>query len=455
MHGFAGSTPGTTAVLSRRKLIGSAAGGAGALSWPCAFGNAQEPQLSGTIRVGYESAYEVAVPYIKATAAGLEAGNPDASIELKPSSGGNYIIQLVLQLTTGQAPDVILLAGPVLAELAAAGHIAPLDHYVAGWEGWKQYSDSFKLPLKYEGSVWSIPHSYDTHFLYYRRDIFERAGLPFEWEPESLDDVLEAASAIKSAVSEVIPYALYAGANGGVDTVGKGFLPLVYAYGGQFRDENDFWIIDSCAIRDALRYYERAYQFDQTVPQDVMTGASPVEAMRQAMLNGELGMLCEGSWVYGEWLQQDAKTTRDQIGYTLFPSAAGASPVAVSGPGYSWYINSKSEQQELAWAFIEAFNSMETQVAINVADPHIPGRLDAANAPAFQEDPFLQAVIESASSLVLEAPDPSFRQLITVVQNGTGVVATGEATPDQAMDRYSSELARILGEENVVRQSCP
>jgi hypothetical protein len=64
-------------------------------------------------------------------------------------------------------------------------------------------------------------------------------------------------------------------------------------------------------------------------------------------------------------------------------------------------------------------------------------------------------MVESLPSLVVEAPDPAFRQLITVVQNGTGVVATGEATPDEAVEHYASELTRILGEENVVRQPCP
>jgi multiple sugar transport system substrate-binding protein len=418
-------------------------------------GRAGAQNLSGTIRVGYESIDDINVPFIESTAESLRAANPDLNIELEPSTAGNYIIQLVLQLTTGQAPDVFLLAGPVLAELAASDNIAPLDDFLAGWDGWGQYPDAFKAAVTYEGSVWSVPQAYDTRFLYYRRDIFEQAGLPVDWAPASPEDVLDAALAIKNAVPDVTPYAIFAGANGGVDTVSHGFLPVVYAYGGEFRDENNLWIIDSCAIRDGLRYYERAYQIDQTVPQDVMTGASPLEAMRQAMLDGELGILYEGSWTYGEWLRQDEATTRDQIGYTLFPGSGDLAPFAVSGPSYSWYINSKSDQQDLAWAFIEAFNSVETQIAVNVADPHIPGRQDAAAAPDFQDDPFLRAMVASVPSLVLEAPDPAFRQLITVVQNGTGVVATGEATPDEAMERYTSELARILGEENVVRQTCP
>jgi len=154
---------------------------------------AQAQELSGTVRIGYESTNEITVPYIEATAAALQAANPGLSIELEPSSGGNYIIQLVLQLTMGGAPDVILLAGPVLGELAEAGHIAPLDDYVAAWDGWQQYPDRFKSMVTYNGSVWSVPHSFDTHFLFYRRDIFVQAGLPVDWRPSSPDDILEAA----------------------------------------------------------------------------------------------------------------------------------------------------------------------------------------------------------------------------------------------------------------------
>ena len=64
-------------------------------------------------------------------------------------------------------------------------------------------------------------------------------------------------------------------------------------------------------------------------------------------------------------------------------------------------------------------------------------------------------MVASSSSLILADPDPAYRQLITIVQNATGIVATGEATPDEALERYTSELTRVLGEGNVVRQPCP
>jgi hypothetical protein len=55
---------------------------------------------------------------------------------------------------------------------------------------------------------------------------------------------------------------------------------------------------------------------------------------------------------------------------------------------------------------------------------------------------------------LLTAPDRSFLQLVGIIQNATGLIATGEATPDEAATRYAEELTRVLGADNVVAQPC-
>ena len=410
---------------------------------------------SGTLRIGYEGTNTTVEPFIEATAAALEEANPDLRIELEPSPGGNYTTQLVLQINGGRAPDVFLLLGVATAELAEAGFIAPLDEFTANWDGWQEYAEPLRLASGYKGQTWTIPFLMDTHFLYYRKDIFEAAGLPTEWQPADTAEILAFASVIKSVVPDVIPYALYAGANGGNGTVSRGFVPLLYANGGTLQDEDGLWIIDSCQIRAVLAYYAEAYQTLAVVPQDVMTSSSPSSAMRAAMGAGELGILYEGCWAYGPWLEDDPEQTTAQIGLAQFPVNADDSTFAVGGTGNSWFLNAASQQQKAGWAFIQAFNSRENQVAINLVDPHIPARNDAAADPAFQETAFLSAMVGTASSVLLAEPDPSFRSLIGIIQNATGLVATGEATADEAAARYAEELTRVLGSENVVSLPCP
>lgn len=249
-------------------------------------------------------------------------------------------------------------------------------------------------------------------------------------------------------------YGLQAGANGGSSTAVRGFVSLTYAYGGQLADEQGGIVIDSCAIRDALAYYQTAYQVDQTVPRQAMTASNVTAMLRDALIAGELAILYDGSWVYGDWLATSPDIASEQVGYTLFPKADGGAPFAVGGIGASWFMNRRTEAGDLAFAMIAAANTAELQVAMNTASPHIPPRTDAAADPAFATNPFMEAMIDSYDHLLVAPPDPAYRHLLVVIQNVTGMVATGQADPDEAIAHYADELTRILGNDRVTAQPC-
>ncbi|HEY7034941.1 MAG TPA: sugar ABC transporter substrate-binding protein [Thermomicrobiales bacterium] len=447
----------STPRLSRRtalKLTGATAAVAASRRWSApAVIRAQG--LSGKITVSFEDTNGILAPAVDQAVQTVTAANAGSEIEVKQAPGGNFETQLFLALGTNRGPDVFALTGLGIGGLAAAGLLEPLTPRLDAWDGWAQYPDVVRNAITYQNTVWALPYILDTHFLYYRKDLFEKAGLPREWEPASLDDILAAARQVKSGLPDDIPYALYAGANGGNGTAIRGFLPLLYAYGGTMVDATGMWIIDSCPIRDTLAYYETAYQTDKTVPQLVMTDANPADTMRKALGSGELGIIFEGSWVYGELEKANPQDTHDNIGYLLFPAANGNPAFTVGGIGNCWYINAKSQNKDLAWEFVKAMLTKEVQVSLNVADPHIPARADAAADPAFQATPFLAAMVASVSALKIGPPDPAYQGLIGIVQNATGIVATGEATPNEAVQRYSQELTKALGADKVVSQPCP
>ncbi|MCC6792237.1 MAG: sugar ABC transporter substrate-binding protein [Thermomicrobiales bacterium] len=440
--------------LNRRGVLRGGAGLAGAALLAGVGGRDAHAQgLSGKIRVGYQGSNAGLSAVIEAAADAVRAANPDAEIELEPAPSGNFETQIFLQLNAGNAPDLFVITGLGIGELGAAGFLEPLDTYLATWDGWQHYPDVVRTSIAYNGNTYALPVLLDTHFLYYRKDLFEQAGLPRDWQPTTPDDILAAARQVKSALSEVMPYGLYAGANGGNGTAVRGFLPLVYAYGGSLIGESGRWIIDSPAIRSALAYYHTAYQVDETVPLQSMTAASPANMLRDSLVTGELAMLYDGSWVYGGWQGADPDIARDEIGYVLFPTADGRPPFAIGGLGASWYINAASQQKPLAWAVLAAANTAEALAALNAADPHVPPRTDAATSTAFTESPFLSAMVATIDHLVIAPPDPSYRGLIGVIQNATGLVATGDATPEEAVTRYAEEMTRILGEDRVETQS--
>jgi multiple sugar transport system substrate-binding protein len=233
----------------------------------------------------------------------------------------------------------------------------------------------------------------------------------------------------------------------------RGFLPLLYAYGGSLQDEAGKWIIDSPAVRKTFNYYAHAYLGSEVVPQQLLTTPDPSRPMRERLGNGELAILYEGAWAYGPWREADPERTAEEIGYLLFPTETAGPSFAVGGVGNVWYISAGCEHPELAWEFLKTLSAKETAAAISLADPHPVARTDAAELPAYQADRFLLDATATLASARIAPPSPYYLQLIPIVQRATGLVATGEAKPEEAAARYRADLERVLGADNVVSQA--
>ena len=412
--------------------------------------------LSGTITVGYADELGAKPKYVEQAKAAVEEANPDATVEidLRQVAGGDYTTQLLLALDSGEGPDVIHIGGDRIGALADAGYIEPLDAYVAEWTDWEsQYPEAVKGGVTYGDSVWAIPYGLDTRFLYFRRDIFEQVGLGRDWEPANIAGILEAATAIKDAgLEDVLPYALYAGTAGEGGTTAHGFAPVLFGYGGAMQDEAGKWIGASPAIDKALAYYERAWQTAEVVPAEILTTAQPWKPMREGMGSGRVALLFEGGWVYGGYQTAAAAgdIELDNIGYLLFPTEDGGPSLTIGGPGTVWYINAASQNKDLAWEFIKAFNTPEITAALNLEDPHPVARTDAAALPDFQANAYLVAATESLESAVFLPNDARLNDVGGVVQSVTGAVAAGDATAAEASADFLEAMQRELGEENVV-----
>ena len=113
------------------------------------------------------------------------------------------------------------------------------------------------------------------------------------------------------------------------------------------------------------------------MPGEILTTTQPWKAMREAMGTGELGLLFEGGWVYGSWYTADQAATEANVGYLLHPTETGGPSFTIGGPGTCWYLSSSSENKDLAWEFIKAFNQPDIVAGLNLEDPHPVARLDA------------------------------------------------------------------------------
>lgn len=436
--------------ITRRSVLGgSTAALAGAML--ARHDGALAQGLSGSIKVGYDGTNPFIGSYAEAAARAVMDANPGTTIEILASGAPNYLTQVGVQLMMGTAPDAFLLLGIGSGELAAGGLIRPLDDYLKTWDGWEEYDGPARFGVTLQNATWSLPWGISIYVLYYRKDLFAAAGLPTDWQPQTRQEIIDAALAIKASNPDVIPMSLYAGANGETATAAD-FVTLILSNGGTLTDPDGKWYIDSCPIRETLEFYQEAFQTSAVVPQSVITDVNPLQSVPDAFSSGELAILHEQAKQYGVWVDNDPANAGN-IGIAQFPGDTGLFNFGDAGD--AWYISAKSKNPDLAWAFIQAFNSAEAQAALATADPHLPARVDARSDAAWAASALAPVMLAAVPGITLPPPEPQFRKLIQVVQNATSLVATGQATPEEAIARYGDELTRTMGKMNVVSEPCP
>ena len=406
--------------------------------------------VTGTINVSYPDEAGLKPKYVEQAAAAVKTQYPgaDVKIDLQKIGDDDYYTKLLLALDSGTGPDVFHIGGSQIGELAEASYIEPLDNYVGQWADWSQYPDAVRSGVTYKGSVWAIPYGLDMRWLYYRKDVLQKAGLAADWQPANVQGILDAATAVKNAnEANVLPYALYAGPAGSSGTADHAFVPLLWAYGGDLQDASGKWIGDSPATRKVLAYYQKAY--DGLSPKEILTSTKPWTAMREKLGKGQLALLFEGGWVYGGWASADKAGTEQNVGYLLHPTESGGPSFTIGGPGTCWFISSRSANKQGAWEFIKAMNSAEIVGKLNAEDPHPVARRDAADIPEFKASKYNVDATTALEKAKFVPPDPGYSKVIAAIQKVTASVAAGELAPDDAAKRYTDELSQALGADKV------
>ena len=405
---------------------------------------------TGTVTVSYPDEAGFKPKYVEQAAAALKAKYPgvDVKIDLQKIGSDDFYTKLLLRLDGNDVPDVIHVGGNLAGELADAGYIEPLDDYTKQWEDWKQYPDGVKTGVTYKGKVWAIPYGLDTRWLYYRKDDFQKAGLPADWKPANVQGILDAATAVKKAnLPNVLPYALYAGPSGSGGTAEHAFVPLLWAYGGELQDKNGKWVGDSPATRKVMAYYQKAY--DGLSPKEILTATKPWTAMREKVGNGQLALLFEGGWVYGGWAAKDKAATEANVGYLLHPTENGGPSFTIGGPGTCWYVTAKSKNKQAAWEFVKAVNSKEIVGKLNAEDPHPVARVDAAEVPEFKSSKYQVDSSEAIKKARFNSPDANYPKVQQAIQKATARIASGEVSSDEAAKRFTDDLKQALGADKV------
>lgn len=400
------------------------------------------------------------LPWYKWIKDGYEKWEKKDSVELEfaPITGseGDYYTKVALQLADKKTcPDLVMEDTFQLPNDVSAGYLTNLDSYVADYEAWNDgtYVDSIKAGSMSDGSVYGIPYSTDSRGIWYNKEIFKKAGLPEDWQPETWQDILDACKAVKENVPDVIPFWCNSGVATGEATSMQTFEMLYYGTGDQLTDADGKWVVKSQGIQDTLQFLSDIYANEYGPSLSlVLNGQATNTARREYIPQQKVAMVMDGGWIYTNWEESGAAPWpeyKEIMGLAAMPKQNGGGTVTMSG-GWTVAIPENSDAKDITFELIEWLMEPENQAPYLDA---LATRTDTAEQEVYKNKAFQQRSTE-----ILQTSDAYFRPqnekysvVTTSIQAMVEAVVSG-STPEEAMAQYAMDVARVVGDDNVVEK---
>ena len=214
------------------------------------------------------------------------------TVNTLPTDWGNYYDQIKAAFAGGTPPDVFVMHAHTIPEFASLGALADLsgDLEAAGIDT----SDWAPLALDgvtYEGGIYGVPMDFHANLFHVNLDLMAEADLVNDDGspilPTSPDELLAHAEQFKAATGKNYLAADFAQFPIGVRLV----VSMLWQQGSNIFDAEGNAQVDTAETRAAINSIVQLFENDLADPRLNYADS------QQAFLNGEAGILVNGTWV--------------------------------------------------------------------------------------------------------------------------------------------------------------
>jgi multiple sugar transport system substrate-binding protein len=338
-----------------------------------------------------------------------------------------------------------------------AGYLAPLDKYLASWPDYsQQWFPAMQKITTFNGHNYGVMDGTDVRLVWYNKNIFQKAGLPTTWQPQSWADILSAARAIKAKVPGVIPLNLFSGVPMDEASSMQGFEMLLYGTKNPLYDySTQKWVAPSPGLLDALNFVKQVYNPSSLLgpTNDIALSTQAANTIEEQLIpQGKVGIDIDGSWVSSDWYPNGPAPWpqwQQTMGVAKMPTEFGQSPnyVTLSG-GWAYSITAKSAHPDQAFEVLKAANSQDLLGAYDVQDGQVAPRQDIVNLPAYHDTPLNPFYTSLVAFTQFRPGFPAYPKISLQIDNAMQHVMSGQS-PSDALATFSQAVTSIAGASNV------
>ena len=365
----------------------------------------------------------------------FNASQNEIEVKLDVLGWGEGHDTLLTQISGGQAPDLANGNAQWVGEWSGINEVQPLDDLLS-----KEFLANF-VPaglqaFTIDGKLMAMPYFLDPRALYYRKDLFEKAGLK---APETWDDIFAAAEKLNSPEMNAFGLA-FSRASDDMDYWWYAWLGANGADGNtKLWDENGKSRFNTPEGIAATQFLVDLAQKYKAVNPDFTT-AGRDQTLQPLFYNSKLAMLETGSW-YPTLLKNNAPDL--QVGIAAIPVAkAGMKHVTAFWPDAIMMFKQTKHPKEAA-KFLEWMYGKENRLLFAKQRGVIPERIDVGADAAYavgDTEKFFVEQLQTARN-AYETPFPAtIYKVYTEAENLVAHAVAGEITAEEAM-KQAAEFA--------------
>jgi multiple sugar transport system substrate-binding protein len=279
--------------------------------------------------------------------------------------------------------------------------------------------------VEYEGKRYGLPWILDTKYLFYNKEILEKAGI--KNPPKTWAELADQAKLIKEKGLLETPIAWsWSQAEAAICD----YTTLVSAFGGDFLKDGKPAFQTGGGL-DALNYMVTSYSSGLTNPN---SKEFLEEDVRRVFQNGEAAFAL--NWTYMYNMANDPKESKvaGKVGVVPAPGVEGKSEVSAVNGSMGLGITTTSKHQDEAWKYIEFMTSQATQNAYaKLSLPIWTSSYDDPAVSAGQEDMIAAAKVALAA-MYPRPTTPKYQELSTALQLAVQEAILGQSKPEDALN---------------------
>ncbi|ABU58625.1 ABC transporter substrate-binding protein [Roseiflexus castenholzii] len=365
--------------------------------------------------------------------------HPNIVVKAENTPFGEYRQKYVAQAAGNALPDIMYCQFSWAQEFIKNGLFRPLDDYIAKEKDFnlQDFTPQSLVSYQRDGKLWGIPYDEGPANLYYNKDIFDAAGIPYPDETWDLEKLKEVALKLTQGEGPNKIFGL-----GELPSLGDSLVapPYLMPFGAQYLREpkEDECLINQPEAVAALEWWQELRDKGAVPsPADLQNVAWP------AFQFGKIAMTMQGSWATPP-IRAGAKFNWD---IAMWPKGPKAHVTFSAGSAYM--ITRDSKNPDAAWIYLNEYLSTAGQSYMwGITGRGSPARLSAW--PSYLNSKFAppgakyveQAMRTIASHDIIDQPTgPQVTQAAGPIWD---LVVAGQLSVKEACDQVFAAVDPII-----------